>query len=145
MKYWIGVVGSPNTYERFITQEDGWFCMPKSCEVGDYVLMYASIKVAGTKKSGVFGFYQVSNKDESKDGDCRVYGIFSGTGERPVYVALKLIEKLKLTIPFATIQNSPRLSNTTFVRRKFQATYFQITESEHKSFIALAKQVNLPA
>jgi predicted RNA-binding protein with PUA-like domain len=145
MKYWIGVVGSPNTYERFITQEDSWFCMSKSCEVGDYVLMYASKKVAGIKKSGVFGFYQVSNKDEAKDGDCRVYGIFSGTGERPVYVALKLIGKLKMTIPFATIKTSSRLSNTTFVRRKFQATYFTITESEYKSFVALAKKVNLPA
>ena len=143
MKYWIGIVGSPNTYERFMNQDDGWFCMPKSCEVGDLVVMYASLKVAKAKKGGVFGFYEVSNKDESKDNDCRVYGIFSGTGERPVYVALKLIEKLKTTISFPTIQASERLADTPFVRRKFQATYFPITESQHKSFVALAKKVNL--
>lgn len=116
--------------------------MPKSCEVGDYVVMYASLKVAGTKKGGVFGFYEVSEKDETRDGDCRVYGIFSGTGERPVYIGLKLMEKLNTPISFPIIQASQRLADTTFVRRKFQATYFPITEAQHKSFTALAKKVN---
>lgn len=138
MKYWLGVVGSPNTYERFMTQGDGWFCMPKSCEVGDYVAMYASLKVGRAKGGGVFAFYEVSSKDEAKDGNCRTYGIFSGTGERPVYVALKLIKKLEKPLSFSQIQNSRLLSNTTFVRRKFQATYFSLTEKEYGAFLSLS-------
>jgi predicted RNA-binding protein with PUA-like domain len=141
MKFWLGIVGSPKTYERFITQDDGWFCMPKSCEVGDCVAMYASLKVGGSKGGGVFGFYEVSSKDESKDGDCRTYGIFSGTGERPVYVALKLTKKLSRSLTFSEIQNSRLLSNTTFVRRKFQATYFNITEKEYNAFITLSNNI----
>lgn len=141
MKFWLGIVGSPKTYERFMSTNDGWFCMPKSCEVGDCVAMYASLRVGGSKGGGIFGFYEVSSKDESKDGDCRTYGIFSGTGERPVYVALKLVQKLEKSITFAEIQNSRRLSNTTFVRRKFQATYFSITEGEYKAIVALSKNI----
>lgn len=141
MKYWLGVIGSIKTYERFMLESDSWFCMPKSCEVGDCMVMYASIKVA-KKKAGVFGFYEVLKKDETKDGDCRTYGIFSGTGERPIYVELKLIDKLETSIPFHTIQSSPRLADTPFVRRNFQATYFSLTDAQYKAFLSLSKKVN---
>ncbi len=120
MSYWIGVIGSKLTSERFFNGTDSWFCMPKSCEIGDYVLMYAS-----------------KGKDESKDGDCRRYGIFSGSGERPIYVDLKLLEKFQYPISFQIIKSHNYLSGFSYVRRNFQATYFKVSEKEHKTFIAL--------
>lgn len=136
MSYWIGVIGSKLTSERFFNGTDSWFCMPKSCEIGDYVLMYASKKAAGVK-SGMFAVYQISGKDESKDGDCRRYGIFSGSGERPIYVDLKLLEKFQYPISFQIIKSHNYLSGFSYVRRNFQATYFKVSEKEHKTFIAL--------
>lgn len=136
MNYWIGVIGSKLTSERFYNQTDSWFCMPKSCESGDHVLMYASKKAAGVK-SGVFAVYQIANKDESKDGECRRYGIFSGSGERPIYVDLKLLEKFQQAISFQSIKTHAYLSGFSYVRRNFQATYFKISEKEYKAFISL--------
>jgi predicted RNA-binding protein with PUA-like domain len=136
MNHWIGVIGSKIASERFFNGTDSWFCMPKSCEIGDYVLMYASKKAAGVK-GGMIAVYQVVNKDESKDGDCRRYGIFSGSGERPIYVDLKLLDKFQITISFQTIKAHNYLSGFSYVRRNFQATYFKISEKEYKAFIAL--------
>ncbi len=75
---------------------DSWCCMPKSCEDGDIVLMYSSKKATGVK-SGIFASCEIANKDELKDGECRRYGIFSGSGERPIYVDLKLLDKFQQT------------------------------------------------
>lgn len=136
MKYWIGVVGSALTKERFFTEDDTWFCMPKSCESGDFVAMYASKKVAGVR-SGMFGIYQVQNKDACKDVNCRTYGIFSGNGERPVYVFFKLVKKFEKSISFDEMKKNRVLSNTPYVRRNMQATYFSITEREYHTIEAL--------
>jgi hypothetical protein len=136
MNYWIGVIGSKITMERFQTENDSWFCMPKSCEVEDRVLMYASTKAAGVK-SGVFGVYKVHAKDEGKDGDCRRYGIFSGSGERPVYIGLQLIQRFTKSLSFQKIKNDRFLSSFSYVRRNFQATYFKISEREFNAFLKL--------
>jgi predicted RNA-binding protein with PUA-like domain len=140
MKYWIGVIGSQVTAERFSGTSDTWFCMPKSCEIGDLVLMYASQKAAGVR-SGIFSVYQICNKDEAKDAECRRYGIFSGTGERPVYVDLKLFNKFPKPLAFQKIKADRFLSSFSYVRRNFQATYFQISEKEYKAFITLGSKV----
>lgn len=141
MNYWIGVIGSKLTAERFLGDLDTWFCMPKSCDVGDYVLMYASIKAAGVK-AGMFSVYQVFNKDESKDADCRRYGIFSGTGERPIYVDLKLVNRFPQPLSFQKIKTHRFLGSFPYVRRNFQATYFPISEKEYKAFILLGSKVD---
>ena len=138
MNYWIGVIGSKITMERFSSENDSWFCMPKSCEVEDRVLMYASIKAAGVK-NGVFGVYKVQAKDETKDGDCRRYGIFSGSGERPVYIDLALIKKFSKPLAFQKIKADRFLSSFPYVRRNFQATYFKISEKEFDVILNLGK------
>ena len=141
MNYWIGIIGSKLTHQRFLDESDSWFCMPSTSEIGDYVLMYASKKSAGVK-GGVFAVYQIFNKDESKDGDCRRFGIFSGSGDRPIYVDLKLLDKFQKTISFQAIKAHNYLSTFSYVRRNFQATYFKISEKEYKAFIALASKLN---
>jgi len=132
MKYWIGVIGSKDTVERFFSWTDSWFCLPSSCEIGDFVMMYASKKAAGIR-SGIFAAYEIKNKDESKDGGCYRYGIFSGTGERPAYVKLKIIEKFTNSISFKSIKLNSYLSQFVYVRRNFQATYFEISEKEYRA------------
>lgn len=139
MNYWIGVIGSKITRDRFLAENDSWFCMPKSCEIEDLVLMYASNKAAGVK-SGIFGVYKVRSKDETKDESCRRYGIFSGSGERPIYIDLELIQKFSKPIAFQKIKTDKFLSNFPYVRRNFQATYFKISEKEFKKFLTLEKQ-----
>jgi predicted RNA-binding protein with PUA-like domain len=136
MNYWIGIVGSKITMERFLKEDSNWFCMPKSCDIGDQVLMYASKKAAGAK-SGVFGAYEIRTKDEAKDGECRRYGIFSGSGERPIYIDLKLIKKFTSPLTFQSIKSNKFLANFPYVRRNFQATYFKISEKEYETFLKL--------
>ena len=138
MSYWIGVIGSKTTMERFLKENDSWFCMPKSCEIEDRVLMYASNKAAGVK-SGIFGVYKVTTKDETKDGDCRRYGIFSGSGERTIYIGLDLIKKFATPFTFQMIKSNKFLASFPYVRRNFQATYFKISEKEFITFLALEK------
>ena len=139
MSYWIGVIGSKHTSQRFANGIDLWFCMPKSCEIGDKVLLYVSKKAAGVK-SGMFGVHQIVDKDESKDGVCRSYGIFSGSGERPIYVNLKELAKFPTPISFQTIKTHSFLSAFTYVRRNFQATYFKISEKEFNAFMNLGEK-----
>ncbi len=139
MNYWIGVIGSKQTSQRFANGVDLWFCMPKSCEIGDKVLMYVSKKAAGVK-SGMFGVHQIVDKDESKDGVCRSYGIFSGSGERPIYVNLKERAKFPTPISFQTIKTHSFLSAFTYSRRSFQATYFKISEKEFNAFMILGEK-----
>jgi hypothetical protein len=94
--------------------------------------MYASKKAAGIR-SGIFADYEIINKDESKDGGCYRYGIFSGTGERPAYVELKIKEKFTNSISFKSIKLNSYLSQFVYVRRNFQATYFEISEKEYRA------------
>ena len=141
MNHWIGVIGSKLTAERFSGDSNTWFCMPKSCEVGDYVLMYVSTRAAGVK-SGIFSVHEVCNKDESKNTECRRYGIFSGTGERLVYVDLKLTNKFPKPLSFQKIKADRFLSSFSYVRRNFQATYFPISKKEYKTFVLLGSKID---
>ena len=42
MKYWIGVIGTNLTYERFGNEDSNWFCLPRTSEVGDTLVLYAT-------------------------------------------------------------------------------------------------------
>jgi predicted RNA-binding protein with PUA-like domain len=128
MNYWIGVIGSKMSYERFHAVPH-WFCLPQSCEAGDKVIMYASKKAAGVN-SGIFAIFEIAKKDECNDGKCRNYGLMSGTGERPVYVDLTELVRLNKNISFQSLKVNPALKNSSFIRRNFQATYFKILASE---------------
>lgn len=141
MSYWIGVIGSKMSYERFQTIPH-WFCLPQSCDVGDKVIMYASKKAAGVK-SGVFAIFEIANKDECKDNQCRNYGLMSGTGERPIYVGLSELIRPSKNLSFQFLKSNPVLKNSPFIRRNFQATYFKISASEYEAINASVESSNL--
>jgi predicted RNA-binding protein with PUA-like domain len=141
MNYWIGVIGSKLAAERFSSNSVTWFCMPKSCDIGDYVLMYASKNAVGVK-SGIFSVFQILSKDDSKDAECYKLGNFSGTAERLIYVNLSLVKKFTKPIPFKNIKSNDFLGSFVYVRRNFQATYFPISEKEYKAFVLLESKVD---
>ena len=129
MNYWIGIIGSKSTLDRFKDEGNYWFCLPKSCEIDDFVVMYVSQKIS-TLNCGVIGTFKISSKNECKDNECRSYGLMSGTGERPIYVELTLDQWFNLPIPFKSLKASPKLINAQFIRRNMQATYFKISKTE---------------
>ena len=136
MNYWIGVIGSPSTYNRFITEGDFWFCLPQECAEGDNVAMYASQRMA-TNNAGIFGVYEIANKDECKNEQCHAYGARSGNGEKPIYVNMKLTKRLEIPITFKRLKNIPQLANSNFIRRNMQATYFKISKAEFRAIQSL--------
>jgi hypothetical protein len=138
MNHWLGIVGSKLTYERFSQSTDYWFCMPKSCEIGDQIVMYSSKKAAGFN-SGIFGYFWVIDKDGLKDVHCNQYGYLSGTGEKLVHVELKKIKLLNNSVPFNKIKSISILSNTTYVRRNMQATYFSLQKKEYRAMWQLGE------
>jgi predicted RNA-binding protein with PUA-like domain len=140
MNYWIGVIGSSMSFKRFLNNEL-WFCMPPAADVGDVVVMYVSRK-GSEPKAGVFAFYKIKLKDESKVDQCRQYGSLSGTGERLSYVEFELIANLDRSISFQDMKKEPRFFNTLYVRRQMQATYFKISNSEYEAFVNLGKKIN---
>jgi predicted RNA-binding protein with PUA-like domain len=140
MNYWIGVIGSKMSYDRFHTASH-WFCLPQSCEAGDKVIMYASKKAAGVH-NGIFAIFEITNKDECKDGKCRNYGLMSGNGERPVYVDLRELVRLTKNISFQSLKMNPALKNSSFIRRNFQATYFNIVAHEYEAIRSSATLAN---
>jgi hypothetical protein len=129
MNYWLGIVGSKLTYGRLINGPEYWFCMPKACEIGDQIIMYSSRKAAGIN-SGIFGFYEVIEKDEQKNSLCSQYGYLSGTGEKLVYIYLKKIKVVNTLVTFGMIKSNSTLVDTAYVRRQMQATYFQLHKRE---------------
>lgn len=136
MNYWIGVVGSKISYERF-QAPPYWFCLPQSCEVGDKVAMYSSRQASGVK-SGVFGFFNIATKDEAQNEHCKNYGIFSGSGERPIYVTLNLTDYLSQSISYQHLKSNPSIKHSQFVKRNFQATYFKISANEYATIESLS-------
>jgi predicted RNA-binding protein with PUA-like domain len=140
MNYWIGVIGSSMSFKRFLNNEL-WFCMPPSADEGDIVVMYVSRK-GSEPRAGVFAFYKIKLKDESKVDQCRQYGSLSGAGERLSYVEFELIVNLDKSISFQDIKKEPRFFNTLYVRRQMQATYFKISNSEYETFINLGNKIN---
>jgi predicted RNA-binding protein with PUA-like domain len=140
MNYWIGVIGSSFSFKRFLNN-DFWFCMPPAASVGDIVVMYVSRK-GSEVKAGVFAFYKIKLKDETKHDKCRQYGSLSGAGEKLTYVEFDLIKNLDKSITFQDIKNEPRFINTLYVRRQMQATYFKISNSEYETFVNLSNKIN---
>ena len=136
MNYWIGVIGSPNTYDRFIVAGDFWFCFPQECTEGDYVAMYASQRMA-KEDAGIFGIYEIASKDEAKNGQCRTYGAHSGSGEKPIYVDMRLLKKFESPVTFKKLKNTPGIAHSNFIRRNMQATYFKISKAEFAAIQSL--------
>ena len=132
MNHWLGIVGSKLTYERFIRGVEYWFCMPKTCEIGDQIAMYSARTAAGVK-SGIFGYFEVVDKDEQKIAQCNQYGYLSGTGERLVYVDIKMIKLLSPAVSFNKIKSVGLLKESVFVRRNMQATYFSLLREEFQA------------
>jgi len=142
MNHWLGIVGSKHTYERLFEGSEYWFCMPKSCEIGDQIVMYSSKKAAGIN-SGIFGYFWVIEKDAQKNAQCSQYGHLSGTGEKLVHVELKKIKILTASVPFKKIKSVDLLADTTYVRRNMQATYFSLTKKEYQAMWQLGEFLEL--
>lgn len=131
MKYWIGVIGKKLTYERFLKENNTWFCMPYTSSINDLIVMYVSRRLT-SKNSGFFCLYQIQSIDKTKDAECAQYGSMSGMGLKTFYTNLNLIKKIDVPISFEKVSEHPILSNARFIRRRMQATYFEISQSEYK-------------
>ena len=137
MNYWIGVIGSFSTYNRFTAKDDFWFCLPRACVEGDQVAMYASQRMA-KDDAGIFGVYEIAAKNDCKDGQCRTYGANSGNCDKPIYVDMRLLKKIEVPITFKTLKNTPRIACSNFIKRSMQATYFKISEAEFAAIQSLS-------
>jgi predicted RNA-binding protein with PUA-like domain len=131
--YWIGVIGTASTFARF-ADANYWFCMPNDAQLGDYVLMYVSAKIA-KKNSGIVIQLEILEIDETKNGYCKSYGL----DQKLNYVNLKHIKFFTNPISFKDIKTNPMLANQQFMRRKMQGTCFKITEFDFKNILALNK------
>lgn len=134
MKYWIGVIGTSATYERFGNEEANWFCLPRTSEVGDKLMLYATKKV-DKANNGLFASYKIIAKDSSNDSLCKKYGISQGT---LVYVDMKKEHLFKSRVGLDTLRKEELFIASQFVRRNAQATYFNITEAQYKKVISLS-------
>jgi len=135
MKYWIGVIGTNATYERFGNEEANWFCLPRTSEVGDKLLLYATKKV-DKANNGLFASYKIIAKDASNDSLCKKYGISQGT---LVHVDMKKEHIFNSRVGLDILRKEELFIASQFVRRNAQATYFNITAEQYKKVISLSK------
>lgn len=127
MKYWIGVVGTKQTLERFNNGESDWFCLPRSASLGDVIIMYATKKLA-RQNHGFFGVYKIVRLDPTSNQLCNKYGINQGT---LIHVDLLVINSFKNKITLPDLKSHPIHQNMSFVRRNAQGTSFSISEAEY--------------
>ena len=130
MNYWIGVIGKKLTYERFLKESNTWFCMPNNSSIGDLIIMYVSRRLS-SKNSGFFAIYKIESIDKSKDSECAQYGSMSGMGSKTFYTNISLVKKIDTPISYEKASNHHLLAHSRFIRRKMQATYFPISQSEY--------------
>jgi len=130
MNHWIGVIGKKLTYERFLKESNTWFCMPNNSSIDDLIIMYVSRRLT-SKNSGFFAIYKIVSIDKSKDAECSQYGSMSGMGVKIFYTNVNLVRKIDIPVSFEKASNHPLLAHTRFIRRKMQATYFPISQSEY--------------
>lgn len=135
MQYWIGVIGTSLTYDRFGNEEANWFCLPRTSEVGDKLILYATKKISKSN-NGLFASYKIVNKDSSKDAMCKKYGITQGT---LVHVDMKKESEFKRRVTLEILRGDEFFAVSQFVRRNAQATYFNITEDQYKRILTLSK------
>jgi predicted RNA-binding protein with PUA-like domain len=134
MKYWIGVIGTNLTYERFGNEEENWFCLPRTAEVGDTLVLYATKKIA-KNDNGLFAAYTITNKDPEKDSLCKKYGVSQGM---LAHVDMKKIKEFKNRVTLDILRKDDLFSSSQFVRRNAQATYFNITAEQYKKLNSLS-------
>ena len=130
MNYWIGVIGKKLTYERFLKETNTWFCMPHNSSINDLIIMYVSRRLTN-KNSGFFAIYKIESIDKTKDSECFQYGMMSGMGLKTFYTNVNLVKKIEMPISFEKASKHALLANARFIRRKMQATYFPISQSEY--------------
>ena len=135
MKYWIGVIGNNLTYERFGNEDSNWFCLPRTSEVGDTLVLYATKKIAKLN-NGLFASYKIVNKDSSIDSMCKKYGISQGT---LVHVDMKKESEFNKRVTLDILRKDELFAVSQFVRRNAQATYFNITQDQYKKILVLSK------
>jgi hypothetical protein len=127
MNYWIGIIGSKASYTKFINEEKKWFCLPDNADAGDLIYIYFSKKAF--KKNGIYKLYEVISKNE-QDYSCKQYGGFAIQYEALKKVNIELKKEFKKQMTAADMKTNPFLSASVFVRRNFQATYFEICEKK---------------
>jgi predicted RNA-binding protein with PUA-like domain len=135
MSYWIGVIGTNQTYERFGNEDENWFCLPRTAQVGDSLVLYATKKIAKAK-NGLFASYKIVQLDPTKNAVCNKYGTSQGT---LVHVDMLKDKTFKNRVTLDILRNDDVFKTTQFVRRNAQATYFSISEEQFKQIIALSK------
>lgn len=126
MKYWIGVISSKVALDRFLKQEQPWFCLPSSADLNDLIMIYASSK-ASHDRSGIIGTFSVSSLDDSKNDLCSCYVGSFGSGPKLIYVGVLSVKFFENPISLKKMKKHLSLSRSNFVKKNMQATYFEIS------------------
>ncbi len=137
MKYWIGVVSSKLTLERFLRDEESWFCLPSTASVNDLIMIYASSK-ASHARSGIIGTFSISSLDNSKDALCSCYVGSFGSGPKLNFVSVVSSKFFENPIPLKSMKKILSLSRSNFVRQNMQGTYFEISAEHYQAINSLS-------
>lgn len=127
-RYWIGVVGRRDSWERLTNRSELWWCVSPDAASGDLLAMYLTRAVPGTEP-GVFAIYEISALDESRASECRGFGSHV-TGLFNVFAELRLLSVVRPHLQLASLRGDALLRHSTFVRRSAQGTAFAVTKKE---------------
>jgi hypothetical protein len=139
-RYWIGVVGRRDSWERLLAGEH-WWCVSGDARVGDQLAMYLTLAVS-SKASGIFAIYEVTALDPARAADCKGFGS-AVTGLFNVFAHLKLITEVSPVLPLAALRRDAIVANTKFVRRNGQGTAFELSAREFSRLQALCDSTSL--
>jgi len=115
--------------------KDLWWCVSPQAQPGDHMAMYLT-RAVSEEYAGIFGIYEITSLDESRQQECRGFGYHVG-GLFNVFAHLKLVQAIAPALPLNTIRSDPILRHTTFVRRSGQGTAFRLTGAEYSRLTSL--------
>lgn len=133
--YWVGVIGRRDTYNSIKSEEQDWFCLPRSCKVGDSLFMYLTKKI-GKANSGIFCEYVISALKPEKNSNCNRYGKSPGS---LIYVEMIKKQDFNVRVKIDDLRKIPEFAESQFVRRNAQATYFEFTREQVNRIKKLSK------
>lgn len=89
---WLGVVGARESLDRLLQDDEHWWCLPASAQVGAFVAMYCTGQ-ASKSHQGVFAVFRLEAFDAERNVECKRYGSSSGYGST-AFARLGLVKRV---------------------------------------------------